>query len=58
MLRFAPDARVPVATIEPEGTRIAFPRATFHEAGWVAGREDRALSVTQGATRVDVFLDD
>ena len=37
-------------------TRIAFPRATFHEAGWVAGREGSALSVVQGSTRVDVLL--
>jgi hypothetical protein len=38
--------------------RIAFPAATFHEASWVAGRPDRGLSVVQGATRVDVFLED
>jgi hypothetical protein len=38
--------------------RIAFPAATFHEAGWVPGHEDRGLSVVQGATRVDVWLDE
>jgi len=46
------------ATIEPMGTRIAFPFGTFHGAGWVLGHEGRGLSVEQGATRVDVFLDD
>jgi hypothetical protein len=39
-------------------TRIAFPSGTFHEASWVPGHEDRGLSVIQGATRVDVFLED
>jgi hypothetical protein len=38
--------------------RIAFPSGTFHDAWWVPGMEDRGLSVEQGATRVDVFLDD
>jgi hypothetical protein len=37
--------------------RIAFPSGTFHEAGWVPGLEQRGLSVVQGATRVDVFLE-
>ena len=37
--------------------RIAFPSGTFHEASWVPGREERGLSVVQGATRVDVFLE-
>jgi hypothetical protein len=46
------------AIIEPHGTRIAFPIGTFHSAGWVPGQEGRGLSVEQGATRVDVFLDD
>jgi hypothetical protein len=46
------------ATIEPKGTRIAFPFGTFHGAGWIPGQEGRGLSVEQGATRVDVFLDD
>jgi hypothetical protein len=45
-------------SIQPKGTRIAFPAATFHSAEWVPGREGRGLSVEQGATRVDVFLDD
>ena len=46
------------ARIDPGGTRIAFPVGTFHGAGWVAGQEGRGLSVEQGATRVDVFLED
>ena len=37
---------------------IALPKATFIEAGWVPGREQRGLSVVQGGARVDVFLDD
>ncbi len=37
---------------------IALPRATFIEAGWVAGREQAGLTVLQGGARVDVFLDD
>ncbi len=41
---------------EPE-PYISLFRATFLEAGWVAGRDERALSVVQGGTRVDVFLD-
>jgi len=36
---------------------IALPRATFLEAGWVAGQEGRGLSIVQGGARVDVFLD-
>jgi hypothetical protein len=35
---------------------IALPRATFLDAGWVAGQEGRGLSVVQGGARVDVFL--
>jgi hypothetical protein len=38
--------------------RIAFPSATFHEAFWISGMEDRGLSIEQGATRVDVFLEE
>ena len=38
--------------------RIAFPSGTFHDAEWVPGMEERGLSVEQGATRVDVFLED
>jgi hypothetical protein len=41
---------------EPE-PYISLFRATFIEAGWVSGREQRGLSVVQGGTRVDVFLD-
>jgi hypothetical protein len=46
------------AAIRPPGTRIAFPIGTFHSAAWVSGQEGRGLSVEQGATRVDVFVDD
>jgi hypothetical protein len=50
------------AAIEPEDgggpVRIAFPSGTFHDAEWVPGLEMRGLSVEQGATRVDVFVDD
>jgi hypothetical protein len=38
--------------------RIAFPSGTFHEASWVPGHEDSGLSVVQGATRVDIFVED
>jgi hypothetical protein len=38
--------------------RIAFPSGLFHDAEWVPGMEDRGLSIEQGATRVDVFLED
>ena len=41
---------------EPE-PYISLFRATFIEARWVEGREERGLSVVQGGTRVDVFLD-
>ena len=37
---------------------IALPKATFIEAGWVAGHEETALSIIQGGARVDVFLED
>lgn len=46
-----------VAAEEAEPVRIAFPSGTFHEAGWVPGHSERGLTVVQGATRVDVFLD-
>lgn len=55
------DGRVVRATItapDRDPVRIAFPAATFHDAEWVAGMEDRGLSIEQGATRVDVFLED
>jgi hypothetical protein len=38
--------------------RIVFPSGTFHDAEWVPGLEERGLSIEQGATRVDVFLED
>jgi hypothetical protein len=41
---------------EPE-PYISLFRATFIEAGWVSGREERGLSIMQGGTRVDVFVD-
>ena len=50
-------ARAVVTPGTGEPTRIAFPAALFHEAGWVAGHDGRGLSVLQGATRVDVFLE-
>jgi hypothetical protein len=49
------------ATIAGEGgapVRIAFPSGTFHDAEWVPGLEERGLSIEQGATRVDVFVED
>ena len=36
---------------------ISLFRATFIEAAWVPGREEQGLSVVQGGTRVDVFID-
>ena len=54
------DRGVPRAVVTPadgEPTRIALPAALFHDAGWVPGHDGRALSVVQGATRVDVFLE-
>ena len=44
--------------VEPdEEPFISLFRATFIAAGWVAGREERGLSVVQGGTRVVVFVD-
>jgi hypothetical protein len=40
------------------GITVALPSATFIEADWVPGQEERGLSIVQGAARVDVFLDD
>ena len=40
-----------------EPVRIAFPSGTFHEAAWVPGHEEEGLTVVQGATRVDVFVE-
>jgi hypothetical protein len=54
------DGRVVRAEIDGPGrgpVRIAFPAATFHDAEWVPGMEERGLSIEQGATRIDVFLD-
>lgn len=48
-------------TVRADGAqpvRIAFPAGTFHDAAWVPGRAQRGLSVVQGATRVDVFVED
>jgi hypothetical protein len=44
--------------LEPAGTRITFPEATYHQGHWVPGRIGQGLSITQGATRVDVFLEE
>jgi hypothetical protein len=41
----------------PDGVTIALPRATFISADWIAGQEEKGLSVVQGGARVDVFLD-
>ena len=50
--------RATVTEDEGRPIRIAFPSGTFHDAEWVPGLEERGLSIEQGATRVDVFLDD
>jgi hypothetical protein len=53
-----PKAGVLRVRVEPhEEPYISLFRATFISAGWVAGREERGLSVVQGGTRVDVHLD-
>jgi hypothetical protein len=53
-----PKAGVVRMRVQPhEEPYISLFRATFIEAGWVTGREDRGLSVVQGGTRVDVFVD-
>ncbi|HEV2814446.1 MAG TPA: hypothetical protein VGW10_14420 [Solirubrobacteraceae bacterium] len=53
-----PKAGVLRVRVEPhDEPYISLFRATFVQAGWVTGREDRGLSVVQGGTRVDVFLD-
>lgn len=46
-----------VVRLDVPGMPVALRRATFVEAGWVPGQQTRGLSVVQGATRVDVFLD-
>src|SRR5438105_4234905 len=50
--------RAEIAPDDGPPVRIAFPSATFHDAEWVPGLEERGLSIEQGATRVDVFLED
>jgi hypothetical protein len=47
-----------VVKLDIPGLPIALRRATFLEASWVPGQEQRGLSVVQGGTRVDVFLED
>jgi hypothetical protein len=46
-----------VVKLDVPGMPIALRRSTFLEAEWVPGQEERGLAVTQGGTRVDVFLD-
>jgi hypothetical protein len=46
-----------VVKLDIPGMPVALRRATFVEAGWVPGQEERGLSIVQGGTRVDVFLD-
>lgn len=50
--------RAAITPREGAPVRIAFPSGTFHDAEWVPGLEERGLSIEQGATRVDVFLED
>ncbi len=53
-----PKAGVLRVRVEPDDEPyISLFRATFLEGGWVAGREDSGLSIMQGGTRVDVFVD-
>jgi hypothetical protein len=47
-----------VVKLDMPGMPIALRRATFLEADWVPGQEERGLSVVQGGTRVDVFLEE
>jgi predicted small integral membrane protein len=54
-----PKAGVLRVRVEPhDEPYISLFRATFISAGWVPGREDRGLSIVQGGTRVDVFVDE
>ena len=46
-----------VLKLDVPGLPVALRRATFIEAGWVPGQEERGLAVTQGGARVDVFLE-
>lgn len=50
--------RATVTAADAPPLRVAFPSATFHDAEWVPGLEERGLSIEQGATRVDVFLEE
>jgi hypothetical protein len=43
---------------DTQPVRLAFPSGLFHDAVWVPGLEGRGLSIEQGATRVDVFLEE
>jgi hypothetical protein len=47
-----------VVRLDVPGLPVALRRATFIEAGWIEGQEERGLAVTQGGVRVDVFLDE
>jgi hypothetical protein len=49
-------ASIHVGAAQP--VRIAFPSGTFHDAEWIPDMEERGLSIEQGATRVDIFLED
>ena len=58
------EARLAVERQSPSALRLAIPglaivlrRATFIEADWVPGQEERGISVVQGGARVDVFVD-
>ena len=42
----------------PRPSASRSPPRTFHDAYWVPGYEDLGLQLEQGATRVDVFLED
>ena len=51
-------SRSGVVKLDMPGLPIALRRATFLEADWVPGQQERGLSVVQGGIRVDVFLED
>lgn len=51
-------SRKGVVRLDVPGMPVALRKATFLEAGWIPGREDRGLAVVQGGARVDVLLDD
>ncbi len=53
-----PKAGVLRVRVEPGGEPyISLFRATFISGGWVTGREGQGLSIVQGGTRVDVFVE-